>query len=274
MDPKPSFLGQSMTDIVFNNRNKSYGAYFLRRTYKQHLLKAITLAIGLFIFGLYTPKMAGALGLFKGKSQNDSIDTVIYDLQNVEKKTKEVKYQKTKRTQQKRATVKNKEYKVVKEDGEDPPTNDEKRGKESGAETHNGADSGLFTGEGTEPFDPGPTSFTESNEEKKNDGLTTIQQPDFIGGVEAFKKFIQENLIYPEPELSYGDEGETEIVFTLNTDGSLENIKVSKSSGNNHFDKEALRLVGLCNKLFKPRKINGRAVRSVCSTLINFTVED
>lgn len=274
MDPKPSFLGQSMIDIVFNNRNKSYGAYFLRRTYKQHLLKALTIAIGLFIFGLYTPKMAGALGLFKGKTQIDSLDTaiIVHNLQNVHKKKRVIcSMRKTKTV--KNIKDRNREIKPTDKPGEAPPTKDEKHDNESRPQKQQGLDSGIFSGDGTEPFDPGYMGV-QKIEEKKIVEITTIQPIDFIGGLSAFEKFIQGNLVYPEPELTYEEEGETEITFIVGADGTLENVSVSAPSGNDHFDKEALRLIRLCNKMFRPHRVNGKPVRSVCKTTINFTVFD
>lgn len=271
MDPKPSFIGQSMTDIVFNNRNKSYGAYFLRRTYKQHLIKAMTIAIVLFIFGLYTPRMAGALGLFNGKTEKLDSTIITMTDQIIDPPI-------TARTDhadpQQKEQVKDTEIQPTDDDfTEDPPTRDEKHDKESGNENRQGSDSGAFSGEGTAPLNSGHAS-TSSDEEKEIKPIVTVQQIDFIGGIDAFRKFIQDNLIYPEPEITYEEEGETEITFIVGIDGALENVSVSVSSGNTHFDREAVRLIRLCNKMFKPHRINGTPIRSVCKTAIAFTIDD
>lgn len=272
MDPKPSFSGQSMIDIVFNKRNKSYGAYFLRRTYKQHLLKAMTIAIGLFIFGLYTPRMAGALGLFKSKVVKHDSTIIILSDPDIVPIEPEVEVEKTDPAEQEQ--IKDTEITPTEDDiGEDPPTTDEKRDKQSGTENRQGSDSGILFGKGTEPWDPKTTGI-ETTEEKKPIDIVIVQQIDFIGGPDAFQKFIQDNLVYPENELMYEEEGETEVTFTVGIDGSIETAGVSKSSGNNHFDREAVRLIRLCNKMFRPHKVNGKPIRSVCTTTIAFAIDD
>jgi protein TonB len=59
---KPEYILHSdMLDILFENRNKAYGAYYLRRHYNQYLLKALAvmfMLIGmlLFISGYYSKK--------------------------------------------------------------------------------------------------------------------------------------------------------------------------------------------------------------------------
>ena len=273
MDPKTSFHGQSMLDIVFNNRNKFYGAYFLRRTYKQHLLKAMTLAIGLFIFGLYTPKMAGALGLFKGKVKKDTLDSTVIDITDVEVLIDLPKKDtKTKSEKREKAQIKDTEIAATKDTSEYVATKDEKHDKESGTKNITGVDSGTFLSDGTTSSN-GLTDPIKATK-KLPDAPDVVSQVEFIGGINEFNKFIQSNLVYPEFELMYEEEGETEITFTVNADGNLENVKVSKSSGNEHFDKEALRLIRLCNKMFKPHNLNGKAIRSICSTTITFTVEN
>ncbi|MFM6983423.1 MAG: hypothetical protein ACKOXF_04770, partial [Chitinophagaceae bacterium] len=64
MDSNKNFFDQSMNDIVFDNRNKGYGAFDLRNVYEKHLLKALALSVSIFVFSLYTPKIANTLVLF------------------------------------------------------------------------------------------------------------------------------------------------------------------------------------------------------------------
>ncbi|MFL5728826.1 MAG: energy transducer TonB, partial [Cytophagaceae bacterium] len=43
-----------LDDIVFENRNKSYGAYLMRVLYEKHLVKSLIIAGSVFILGLIT----------------------------------------------------------------------------------------------------------------------------------------------------------------------------------------------------------------------------
>jgi protein TonB len=64
---KPENILQSdVLDILFENRNKAYGAYYIRRHYNQYLLKALAamfILIGmlLFISGYYSKKASGGI---------------------------------------------------------------------------------------------------------------------------------------------------------------------------------------------------------------------
>jgi len=59
-DEKNSLNGWE--EIVFENRNKAYGAYFLRKTYSKNVVIAAVLALLTIIFGLAYPSIAA---LFK-----------------------------------------------------------------------------------------------------------------------------------------------------------------------------------------------------------------
>ena len=63
-----------MDEMVFETRNKAYGAYTLRGEYHKHLLKALALSCSIFVFGLYSPKMVKSLGLFADKPE-ETLDT-------------------------------------------------------------------------------------------------------------------------------------------------------------------------------------------------------
>lgn len=64
---KPEYILQSdMLDILFENRNKAYGAYYIRRHYNQYLLKALAamfmlLGMLLFISGRYDKTKSGSI---------------------------------------------------------------------------------------------------------------------------------------------------------------------------------------------------------------------
>jgi periplasmic protein TonB len=48
-------MQQSLDDIVFENRDKSYGAYLLRSLYEKHLFTGLSIAGGMFIIALVVP---------------------------------------------------------------------------------------------------------------------------------------------------------------------------------------------------------------------------
>src|ERR1043165_1309991 len=48
-------LTADLDDLVFEGRNKSYGAYFLRKNYSKHLMWALLISFGIYILGFGGP---------------------------------------------------------------------------------------------------------------------------------------------------------------------------------------------------------------------------
>lgn len=87
------------------------------------------------------------------------------------------------------------------------------------------------------------------------------QMPEFPGGVGKMKKFISENLQYPQSEKESAISGTVYITFVVEIDGSLTDIKVLRGiPGGPGCDKEALRVVKIMPK-WVAGKQNGRVVR-------------
>jgi len=48
-------LTADLDDLVFEGRNKSYGAYFLRKNYSKHLMWALLISLGIYLMGFGGP---------------------------------------------------------------------------------------------------------------------------------------------------------------------------------------------------------------------------
>lgn len=73
--------------------------------------------------------------------------------------------------------------------------------------------------------------------------MSAEDKPSYPGGEEALAKYLSENVRYPEISKENGVEGIVVVGFTVNTDGSLANLKVVKFVDPD-LEKEALRVVG------------------------------
>ncbi len=69
-----------------------------------------------------------------------------------------------------------------------------------------------------------------------------IKVPEIPGGKEAFKKYIQENLKYPEEALNQKIEGIVYVVAEINDSGVVETVWIEKGIGFG-CDEEAIRLI-------------------------------
>ena len=94
--------------------------------------------------------------------------------------------------------------------------------------------------------------------------------PEFLGGPIGFNKYLSQNIWYPELERQQRIQGKAVVVFTVETDGSLSNIKVQHPSTKN-FDNEAMRVIKKSPK-WKPGIQHGVPVRTRFTQAISFTL--
>ena len=86
------------------------------------------------------------------------------------------------------------------------------------------------------------------------------QKPSFNGGdANEFSKWGNERLVYPEIAKENGVQGRVMLQFTVNTDGTVSNVKVLRGV-DPALDKEAVRVVKMSPK-WKPGKQRDRAVK-------------
>lgn len=86
------------------------------------------------------------------------------------------------------------------------------------------------------------------------------QQAEFKGGRDALSKWLSNNLRYPELAQQNNVEGKVMVKFTVEKDGSISNPTIMKGVDKD-LDKEAIRVVSKMPK-WNPGKNNGVAVRS------------
>jgi protein TonB len=94
--------------------------------------------------------------------------------------------------------------------------------------------------------------------------------PEFPGGESAMIKFIQENVTYPEMSREMGEQGTVYVQFVVNTDGSIQNVKVLKGVSE-LLDKEAVRVIKKMPN-WSPGKQNGEPIRVRYQIPINFKI--
>lgn len=80
---------------------------------------------------------------------------------------------------------------------------------------------------------------------EEDEVFTTVEeQPSFVGGQAALAEYLGSNIIYPEISRLNGSQGTAYVSFTVNADGSIQDVEILRSSGDIYLDKEALRVVG------------------------------
>ena len=109
----------------------------------------------------------------------------------------------------------------------------------------------------------------EEIEEEEIPYVFVEQKPSFKGGdANAFSKWVASQLVYPEIAKENGVQGRVMISFTIKADGSVANVRVTRSL-DPALDKEAVRVVSSSPK-WTPGKQRDRAVNVTYSLPVIF----
>jgi TonB family protein len=96
-------------------------------------------------------------------------------------------------------------------------------------------------------------------------------EDEYPGGLEAFRKMVNDSIKYPQIAIENGIFGDVRISFKVNSMGELVNPKIIKHMDSS-LDKEALRVVKLSG-LWKPGRFHNRPSSSVFVIPIIFQLQ-
>lgn len=231
-------LQADLLDILFEQRNKSYGAYQLRKAYPQQLTKAVLLAVSsVFLLLLF----------FKPSVEEETIRTVddVVTVTTVEALPPEEKPELPKPPQAQNKPVKQQTFidkiTIVEKDVQTtvPPIDVLQYAAISDKTT---------TGETVGTMQPTvmPVVNQAANtqkiiEEKPQKEVSPDKQPQFPGGVQAWMAFLSRHLQAPQ-DLEPGEKRTVLIRFFVAEDGVVTNFKVLQSAGD-VFDSEVIRVL-------------------------------
>jgi TonB family protein len=95
--------------------------------------------------------------------------------------------------------------------------------------------------------------------------------PEYPGGEIELRKFIANNIVYPDVAQKEGIQGKVYVTFVVDREGNVANTKIARGVAPS-LDQEALRVV---NSLpaWKPGKQKGEAVNVSYTVPINFSLQ-
>ena len=79
----PRFIKADLDDMVFEGKNRDYGAYYLRKHYGKYLLSAALIGVLAFSFGMYIPAIGEYFGKNKADEDKKSFKAVELSLENL-----------------------------------------------------------------------------------------------------------------------------------------------------------------------------------------------
>lgn len=268
-------------DIVFEGRNKEYGAYTLRKdSPKRHNLAMIIVIIAIIlvlIIGLVSKQVSYLLQEADIQQQASQELVTLVDM-NDEEEEEEEENERVEMEQPEALpeeilnTVKVTELAIV-DDSEVNPE-DEIKSQDELAETQTAFGSTNFD-QGTDDRNVVREYKEEIIVEEKHEVeqvFTAVEQmPQFPGGNEELMKFLKKNIVYPAMAQENNIQGRVIVQFVVTKTGDIGEVKIAKSIDRD-LDNEALRLVKKLPK-FIPGKMNGQAVNVWFTLPVNFKLQ-
>lgn len=274
---KIDLISNEWTDLVFEGRNQSYGAYQLRKgTGKRNLWSILFVLSAAFLLwlGLTLQHMAEA-----NKKVENTQAIELAKLQEAKKEAKVekkeiVKVEPEKVVEAVKSSVKFtspviKNDDEVKEEDEIKLEEVEKSNKAVGAFTVEGNDEvgGEVLKAKEDIAAPEPPKVVEETKI-----FTVVEQmPMFPGGDAALMQYLKENIHYPAVAAENGVQGRVVVGFVVERDGSITDVNVLRSVDPS-LDKEAVRVVKSMPK-WNPGKQNGSAVRVKYQVPVSFRLQ-
>ncbi|CAM4020576.1 energy transducer TonB [Flavobacterium antarcticum] len=266
-----SIYSEEWIDVVFENRNKEYGAYQLRHENPKTTLKALGIGVLLLTFLVSIPMMMNLFGTKPTATASIPelvtplvISPVIYPPKKTD--TKDLFPPLTQKENKKPKTDIKKENlidpKVTEAENavtEIAPNDDP---QENDVEPIDGAilgteNSGVKGGTAT------PSGTTESGTSGADNGSHVAavldKQPTFPGGMTKFYNYVAQNFKTPETELA--NSIKVYVSFVIEKDGTMTDIQVLRNPGFG-LDKEAIRVLKSLKTKWTPGILNGKPVRT------------
>ncbi|TWP26044.1 energy transducer TonB [Apibacter muscae] len=284
---------KSLDDIIFENKNKEYGAYELRKSGKKYLTIAffigflffLTLISSIFIYlklkddtpppVKYKEEIVAVLPPTPEKVPEEIPEKVpeekIYTIEDNNKGSERSTVEKT----PKQDEVAQKKYFETKVDNskeeQTTPKQSELVGKNIGEEDK----------EGKITRDDDINRFGKKNDgsshadDIKGDPNSIVKNPQkkakFNGG--DWGSFLRKILVYPSKAEFNETQGTVMVQFVVDKKGNISDLKIISKRLGNGLEEEAMRVLKKSSGLWSPGEINGEPVNSYYTQSITFQLE-
>ncbi len=257
----------TLDEIVFEHRNKEYGAYDLRHTYPKMLTKSFLIGTAVFLVVSLSPFIYMKIQQMneKDKTEVDAKLVEILDEQPIieQPKEEEPPPPPPPKEEEKQEVIQNvvPEPKRAPKIETPPPPITKQLETTTGLQNQEGVKTPSYT-----PPPPPPSTGKSTTAEVKpvtNEVYDSVDQSaEYPGGLNGVRRYISDNVD------TSGMEGEGQLTvklkFIVERDGTVSDVKVTQKSGNGDFDSETIRVVKKLKK-WTPAKKNGENVRSYYS---------
>jgi len=251
----------SFDDIVFENRNKEYGAYKLRKKYNRNVI--IALIIGILILGtaVITPYLNAKAAENKSKRAERQVEI---KMENLDTPTQTVAPPPPPPPPPQDVVQQARYVPPVVVDSVKPEEDTQLMSADQAQVEIKNEDVNI-------------QEVTVAAEEVQEDVdaadpfVVVEEMPMFPGGDEAIQKYIGDNVVYPEVAKENNIQGRVIVKFCVTSKGGVDKVEILKGV-DPELDAEVARVVKTLPK-FKPGKQGGKPVPVWYTIPINFQLK-
>ena len=261
-----------LDEIVFQNRNKSYGAYTLRQDYSRDLTKALLVGVGLFAMLALVPAVISSFS--KIELPKPTQDLKPFELSDVDEdviipKEQIITHQKLKSVNSIVPTP----SRIVSKEAAIP----NKKESENAIQSFENTDGEIVLNPSASLVSQGETSVgivvtlpaKVVDPEKVFSSSDADVAASYKGGIDAFRQKVisnfNTNAVETDVLLS------AVVSFIVEKDGSISHLKVDGANVN--FNREAERTIQSIKNKWTPAKYHGKSVRSSFRMPISMKIE-
>jgi protein TonB len=257
-------------EIVFQKRNREFGAYTLRSEYDKRLIWVM------FSFMLGLSSIVGSYMIYKNWPEEQVVekpkDNTQFTTQAppIEEDVPPPPPEEPPPPMEKSIAFMPPVVVDIPVEDQIPIQEDMDDTKASTTTNEDGVDFG-----GTNFVEPDDDDGPAITEPEKEDKIYTFvdEEPEFPGGYQAMMAYIQKNFNYPQVAIENNIQGKAYVKFVVKGDGTVSQVQIERGiPGCPECDKEAKRVVnGMPG--WKAGKVNGKSVSSVFRLPITFELE-
>jgi protein TonB len=259
-----NILTADVLDIVFENRNKAYGAYQLRKYYDKRLIHSL----GIMLLSVGSLILLSFRFEKKPMMKDDKPKATVQIIQLSQELPKEIKepekvVEKPVSAAKPLASVKATSRIDIVPDNKvtDNDKVPDQTDMENKVVSNVNADGDNPNGQVVKPGDNKNGNGNLITDEEPLDPKTAIdyadEPPTYPGGIEALQNFLRKNLRTPD-ELEAGQQASVKVKFVVSYDGEMYGYEVVQSAGN-AFNDEVLRVLKKMPR-WNPGKYKGHTV--------------
>jgi periplasmic protein TonB len=257
------YAAPPMDEIVFERRNKTYGAYILRKLYNRHMSRALILAVIILLAGLAYPLASSYYAQKRAGYIEKAASAEFIDMD----RPKEEAPPPPPPPPPPPAALEQKVKFVA------PVVTTEEVVED--ADIFNQDELAQTTNEAVAVTEEVAEVVTKEEvievEESKPVFTIVEEMPSFPGGEAERNKFLATNIVYPQQATENGIQGTVYVSFVVDSKGNVTDVKVLRGIGGG-CDEEALRVVKMMPQ-WHPGKQNGKQVRVLFNMPIYFKLQ-